>query len=95
MKVKYNNGGKLVGNQKELDKNKDGEINGEDFKVARKEKKAKRQAKRSLRKAVRGARKSKRKRDLDRDQDQILFNETHKRLGTKRFLDEKVTNAKQ
>ena len=95
MRSKYNKGGKLVGNQKKLDKNKDGKISGEDFKLARNERKAKRQAKRALRKALRGARRDKRRRDLDREQNQILFNETQKQIGTKRFLDEKVTNAKQ
>ena len=33
---KKSNGGKLVGNQKKLDKNKDGKISGEDFAMMRK-----------------------------------------------------------
>ena len=67
MKSIYNDGGKLTGNRKKLDKNNDGKISGEDFKIARDERKSKRQSKRALRKAVRGARRDKRKRELNRD----------------------------
>lgn len=44
------------------------------------------EAKRALKKAVRKAKREKRRRELDRDPQQILLNETHRRIGTKGIL---------
>jgi hypothetical protein len=44
------------------------------------------EAKRALKKAVRRAKREKRRRELDRDPQQILLNETHRRIGTKGIL---------
>ena len=44
------------------------------------------QSKIALRKAVRKAKRDKRRRELDRDPQQILLNETHRRIGTKGIL---------
>lgn len=67
MKSIYKNGGKLTGKQNELDKNNDGQISGEDLKLARDDKKAKKQSKRALRKAFRKEKSRRSKRDFARE----------------------------